>query len=38
VLHKSLCDDLGHDLVGVVDALSTMEAQGERQRVGEVFG
>ena len=27
MIHKPLRDDLGHDLVGVVDALATLESQ-----------
>ena len=36
VLDKPPCDDLRHDLVGVVDALAAMEAQGEGERGGEI--
>ena len=33
---KALRDDLRHDLVGVVDALATLQAQRIGQRVGDV--
>ena len=33
---KALGDDLRHDLVGVVDALATLESEREGERVGEV--
>jgi hypothetical protein len=36
VLHKPPGDDLGHDLIGIVDALAAMEAQGEGQRIGKI--
>jgi hypothetical protein len=36
MLDKALADDLRHDLIGVVDALATLEAQRVGQRVGEV--
>ena len=36
MLHESLGDDLGHDLVGVVDALATLKSQREGEGVGEV--
>ena len=35
VLHKPLCDDLGHDLIRVVDALAALKAQGEGERVDQ---
>ena len=35
---KPLCDDRCHELAGVIDALPPLEAQGERERLGEVFG
>jgi hypothetical protein len=38
VLHKPLGEDLRHELVGVVDALAALEAQGEGQRAGDVLG
>ncbi len=31
-------DDLGHDLVGVVDALAAFESQGESKRIRQVGG
>jgi hypothetical protein len=33
MLHEPLGDDLGHDLVGVVDALAALEAQGEGENM-----
>src|SRR5208283_495191 len=36
MLNKPLSDDLGHDLVRVVDALPALEAQREGDRIGEV--
>ena len=36
VLHKPFGDNLGQDLVGVVDALAALKAQRERGRVGKV--
>ncbi len=36
VVYKPLGDDLGHDLIGVVDTLATLEAQREGQRVNDV--
>jgi hypothetical protein len=36
ILNKPFADDLGHELVGVVDALAALKAQGERERVREV--
>ena len=36
MLDKALGDDLRHDLVGVVDALATLESEREGQRVGDV--
>ncbi len=36
-LHKPLGHDLRHDLVGVVDAVAALEAQGEGERVGDIF-
>jgi hypothetical protein len=41
MLHKPLGDDLGHEFVGVVDALTTLiaECEGERRgKVGQVCG
>jgi hypothetical protein len=38
VLHKPLGDDLRHELVGVVDSLAALIAQGERESVGDVIG
>jgi hypothetical protein len=38
MLDQPLGDDLGHDLVGVVDALATGIPQRERERSGEVVG
>ena len=38
VLDKSLGDNLGHDLIGIVDAFPTLKAQCERKRVGQVGG
>src|SRR5271166_6651562 len=38
VLHKALGDDLRYEFIGVVDALAALKAQGERQRIGDVFG
>ncbi len=29
MVHKPLCDNLSHDLVGVVDALAAMEDRGQ---------
>jgi len=37
-LDKALGDDLGHELVGVVDALAALEAEREGERRGEVGG
>jgi len=34
VLHEPLGDDLGHDLVGIVDALAALKAQGEGDEAG----
>ena len=36
MLDEALGDDLRHDLVGVVDALASGKAQGERELAGEV--
>ena len=36
MLDQTLRHDLRHDLVGVVDALTTLKAQREGERVGEV--
>jgi hypothetical protein len=36
MLDKALGDDLRHDLVGVVDALATLEAERKGERVGKV--
>ena len=36
MLDKALGDDLRHDLVGVVDALATLESEREGERVGDV--
>jgi hypothetical protein len=38
ILDETPGDDLRHDLVGVVNALSTLKAQRERQRLGEIVG
>ena len=38
MLHKPLRDDLGHDLVGVVDAPAALLAQREGERRGQVGG
>ncbi len=38
MLDKPPGDDLGHDLVCVVDALAAMEPERERQGVREVIG
>ncbi len=38
MLHETLRDDLGHDLIGVVRPLAPVEAQGEGERVGYVLG
>ncbi len=35
MVRKPSGDDLGHDLIGVVDALAALEAQGEGERVGD---
>jgi hypothetical protein len=37
LLGQPLGADLGHDLVGVVDALAALEAQREGERIGEVL-
>jgi hypothetical protein len=34
----ALRHDRGHDLVGVVNALAALEAQSQRERVGEIAG
>ena len=34
--NKALGDDLRHDLVGVVDALAALVAQGEDERLSQV--
>lgn len=34
VLDKALCDDLGHDLIGVVHSLPPLEPESERQGIG----
>jgi hypothetical protein len=36
MLHEAFCNNLRHDLVGVVRALAALEAQGDGERVGEV--
>ena len=36
MLDRALGDDLRHDFVGVVDALATLEAEREGERVGDV--
>jgi hypothetical protein len=36
VIHKALRHDLGHDLIGVVNAPAALEAQGEGERGGKV--
>ena len=36
--HLALGDNLGPDLVGVVDTLAAQKAQRERERVGDVLG
>jgi hypothetical protein len=36
--HKPPRDDLRHEFVGIVDALAALEAQREREGVGDVFG
>ncbi len=36
ILNKPFGDDLGNDLVGVVDAVSALKAQGDSERVREV--
>jgi hypothetical protein len=38
MLHKALGDDLGHDLIRVVDALAAVIALRERERSRDVFG
>ena len=36
MVDKLLGDDLGHELVGVVDALAALEAQGQGERICEI--
>src|SRR5271157_2302663 len=38
MLHKALGDNLGHDLVSVVDALAALKAKGKGERRGEIVG